>query len=46
VLIGHMSDTFVHVPIPMAIGEKAHMSVEGELWTGVLASTGQPRRFQ
>lgn len=46
VLIGHMSDTFVHVPIPMAIGEKAHMSVEGELWTGVLASTGQPRRFE
>jgi 6-phosphofructokinase 1 len=46
VLIGHMSGTFVHVPIPMAIGEKAHMSVEGELWTGVLASTGQPRRFE
>jgi len=46
VLIGHMSGTFVHVPIPMAIGEKARMSVEGELWTGVLASTGQPKRFE
>jgi 6-phosphofructokinase 1 len=46
VLIGHMSGTFVHVPIPMAIQEKAHMSVEGELWTGVLASTGQPKRFE
>lgn len=46
VLIGHMSDTFVHVPISMAVGEKARMSVEGELWTSVLAVTGQPRRFQ
>jgi 6-phosphofructokinase 1 len=46
VLIGHMNGTFVHVPTPMAVGEKAHMSVEGELWTGVLAATGQPRRFE
>jgi 6-phosphofructokinase 1 len=46
VLIGHMSGTFVHVPIPLCVGEKARMSVEGELWTGVLAVTGQPRRFQ
>ena len=45
VLIGHMSDTFVHVPIPMAIGEKARLPVESELWTSVLAATGQPRRF-
>jgi 6-phosphofructokinase 1 len=45
VLLGHMNGTFVHVPIPMAVGEKARMSVEGELWTGVLAATGQPRRF-
>jgi hypothetical protein len=29
----------------MAIGEKARMPVEGELWTSVLAATGQPRRF-
>ncbi len=46
VLIGHMSGTFVHVPISMAVGEKARMSVEGEIWTGVLAATGQPRRFE
>ena len=45
-LIGHMNGTFVHVPIAMAVGEKARMSVEGELWTGVLAATGQPRRFE
>jgi 6-phosphofructokinase 1 len=45
VLIGHFSSTFVHVPIPMAVGQKRHMAVEGELWGNVLAATGQPKRF-
>ena len=45
VLIGHFSGTFVHVPIPMAVGQKQQMPVEGELWGTVLAATGQPKRF-
>jgi 6-phosphofructokinase 1 len=46
VLIGHMNDSFVHVPIALAVGDRARMSIEGELWTGVLSATGQPRRFE
>ena len=46
VLIGHMSGTFVHVPIAMAVGQKRRVHVEGELWTAVLSATGQPRRFE
>jgi 6-phosphofructokinase 1 len=45
VLIGHMSGTFVHVPIPLAVGHKRRVNVEGELWSAVLSATGQPRSF-
>ncbi len=46
VLIGHVSSKYVHVPLPMVIDRKRRMAVEGELWTSVLAATGQPRRFE
>ncbi len=46
VMIGHFSGTFVNVPIPMAIGQKRRMSVEDEIWSNVLACTGQPQRFE
>ncbi len=45
-LVGHMSGTFVHVPIAMAVGRKRRVDPEGELWTSVLAATGQPRQFE
>jgi len=45
-LVGHVSGSFVHVPIPMAVGRKRQVRVEGELWNCVLAATGQPGRFE
>lgn len=44
-VVGHMSGTFVHVPIALAVGQKRHINVEGELWSSVLSATGQPRSF-
>jgi 6-phosphofructokinase 1 len=44
-LIGLMNTSFVHVPLPMAIGQKRRIRVEGEFWNSVLATTGQPRQF-
>lgn len=46
VLIGLWNDTFIHVPIPVAVAEKKQVSPEGELWRSVLASTGQPFEFK
>ena len=46
VVIGLWYNVFVHVPIPVAVGEKKHVSPTGELWTSVLAATGQPPRWE
>ncbi len=46
VLIGNQCNAFVHVPISLATAEKRRVEVEGELWTSVLAATGQPRLFE
>ncbi|MBI86426.1 MAG: diphosphate--fructose-6-phosphate 1-phosphotransferase [Planctomycetaceae bacterium] len=43
VLIGHWNNCFVHVPIGTAVRTSKCMEVEGDLWTSVLLSTGQPR---
>jgi 6-phosphofructokinase 1 len=45
VVIGFWYNVFVHVPIPVAVGEKKHISPESELWVSVLAATGQPPRW-
>ncbi len=46
VMIGHLCDAFVHVPISLATAEKRRIQVEGELWASVLSATGQPRFFE
>lgn len=43
VLIGHWNNRFVHVPIGTAVRTSKRMEVEGDLWTSILLSTGQPR---
>ena len=43
VLIGLWHDIFIHVPLALAVASKKHLSPEGDIWTAVLASTGQPR---
>jgi 6-phosphofructokinase 1 len=45
VLIGHVSSEFVHVPIQLVSSEKRRMSLEGQLWSSVIAATGQPKQF-
>ena len=46
VLIGHVSSEFVHVPIQLMCSQRRRMSLEGQLWSSVLAATGQPRKFE
>jgi len=46
VMIGHWNNAFIHVPIPMAIGQSRQMDPEGELWTTLLGVTGQPREMR
>ncbi|MEM8945982.1 MAG: ATP-dependent 6-phosphofructokinase [Planctomycetota bacterium] len=40
-LIGLWHNHLVHVPLEVSTGVKKHLSPEGELWTAVLAATGQ-----
>ncbi|MGI9430529.1 MAG: ATP-dependent 6-phosphofructokinase, partial [Bythopirellula sp.] len=40
-LIGLWHNHLVHVPLEVSTGEKKQLLVEGELWTSVLALTGQ-----
>lgn len=42
-LVGQLHESYIHVPIPLAVAQKKQVSPEGELWIGVLACTGQPR---
>jgi 6-phosphofructokinase 1 len=45
VVIGLWYNVFVHVPIPNTIATKRRMAPNGELWSAVLAATGQPSCF-
>jgi 6-phosphofructokinase 1 len=42
-LIGLLHGAFIHVPIPASASRPKQMDVEGDRWTSVLLSTGQPR---
>ncbi|PIE59416.1 MAG: diphosphate--fructose-6-phosphate 1-phosphotransferase [Desulfobulbus propionicus] len=41
-LIGHWNNRFTHVPIPLASSKRKKVDPQGELWTSVIAATGQP----
>lgn len=41
-LIGFWNNRTIHVPIATAVATKKQMDLASPLWTGVLASTGQP----
>ena len=43
VVIGRLHRVFVHVPIPLAVGEKKRIDPDGALWLAVTEATGQPR---
>lgn len=46
VLIGLWYNVFVHVPIPRATASKRLVLPHGEIWSAVLAATGQPPEFR
>jgi 6-phosphofructokinase 1 len=46
VVIGLVHDQYVHVPIELVVREKKRLDPDGPWWHAVLASTGQPARFE
>lgn len=42
-LVGYWMNNFTHVPIPLAVSERKQIDPAGELWSEVLACTGQPK---
>ena len=46
IVICYKNNNFIHVPIPLVVSKKQQVNVNGELWAAVLATTGQPARFE
>jgi 6-phosphofructokinase 1 len=45
-LIGLLHDHFIHVPIEMLAKQVKRVDPDGSIWHAVLATTGQPARFE
>ena len=45
-VIGYLHDRFIHVPIEMLAKAKKRVDPDSSIWHAVLATTGQPERFQ
>ena len=45
-VIGHLHDKFIHVPIELLAGREKRLDPDGFAWRAVLAATGQPERFE
>ncbi len=41
-LIGLWNNEYVHIPIPLSVGERKKIDTNGSLWMSVKESTGQP----
>jgi 6-phosphofructokinase 1 len=44
-VVGYWNSQFILLPISMAIQQRKKISIEGELWSNVLETTGQPKNF-
>ena len=44
-VVGFWNSAFTHIPIPLAVSQKKRVDPESPLWLGVLATTGQPRKW-
>jgi 6-phosphofructokinase 1 len=44
-VVGFWNGAFTHIPISLAVSEKKRVDPEGLLWSSVLATTGQPRKW-
>lgn len=42
-VVGFWNHQFTHVPIPLTVRRRKTVDPDGELWSSVLATTGQPR---
>jgi 6-phosphofructokinase 1 len=45
-VIGLLHDHFIHIPIEMLAKQQKRVDPNGSIWHAVLASTGQPARFE
>jgi 6-phosphofructokinase 1 len=45
-VIGYLHDRFIHVPIELLATKKKQLDADGAAWSAVLATTGQPHRFE
>src|SRR5215467_2175793 len=45
-VIGHLHDYFIHVPIELLATHKKRVDPDGPVWSAVLATTRQPHRFE
>jgi 6-phosphofructokinase 1 len=45
-VIGYLHDKFIHIPIELLSNRSKTMETTGLAWSAVLASTGQPERFE
>ena len=45
-VIGYLHDSFTHVPIEHLADAQKRVRPDGDLWHAVLASTGQPAKFE
>ena len=45
-VVGRVNNKFVYVPISKVVNKRKKIDLEGEIWFGVLESTGQPFRMQ
>lgn len=41
-LVGYWNRHYTHVPIPLVVGRRKRLDLEGEIWPRVLGATGQP----
>jgi 6-phosphofructokinase 1 len=46
VVVGIWYNVFIHVPTPMVISRHRRVTPSGELWSAVLAATGQPAELE
>ncbi len=44
-VVGYWNAQFTVLPIPMAVRKRKRLSIEGELWSNVLETTGQPKKL-
>jgi 6-phosphofructokinase 1 len=44
-VVGFWNSAFTHLPISLAVSQKKRVDPEGPFWLGVLATTGQPRKW-